>query len=590
MRPQAETAVNQQTNQSEPSPTIATINPESHYELRDFSRRYSPMWRSEVAGAIVKLRAQHREKHQGDREKSLNIALSREEIAGFETRKAEILGEIENANRGLIARRDAVTSRIADWINNKISKGQDVILAEKIGSKEADLTTVTADIAERYALIDETETAMNDTSELDEAKSLLNEFYASQSGLKNQLNEEQDVRDVAKLSEQNNLVFIHGVPLRAGRDNMRNTVENNPTVSVVNADFRTKLDLLLSLQPTISASAVSIAERKSDDIDSFYPAGVVLAGGTVLAAYQRDIGTFAYGLYTRGSKYDHEVSKTTIQPNIREHIAEAIEPSEKVHMTGKHNEIVVENPKPAGLYIELEYFEQLYQSNNSLRDSQLAIVTDYAKEAGLPVYYRRGGKFYDNPDGLTAPLTFKDIHSKARELEMGERAALAEKIIEEKPFVIKSHEQVLFNHYKLGIGRYEVDTQYKNPVRAQIERMTFDEKVNESITLIGEFLESSYAAYQERKDGPLKTVTFRKQMMQNWLYELHGYAEAARQNNDAETVQKVAVIFSKYAADFGSENSMQQLMAERTDESGGFKVLDRDIPLEVKNAYEKLKQ
>ena len=55
-----------------------------------------------------------------------------------------------------------------------------------------------------------------------------------------------------------------------------------------------------------------------------YPFGVILGGGKVVSAYEKDSATLATGLYTRGAKIRDKLAKTVIQDNPEENISKSI--------------------------------------------------------------------------------------------------------------------------------------------------------------------------------------------------------------------------------------------------------------------------
>jgi hypothetical protein len=148
--------------------------------------------------------------------------------------------------------------------------------------------------------------------------------------------------------------------------------------------FLDKLEILLTMQPTISASTI----RPGDDEYSTWGAlGVILNGGTITGATKRD----------RSSSAEQRNNSTIDDVTLRE-IKEAIEelPKSKKGITTMlgsqalvYNELFVREPSVAGLYITLRENEgeiEIYDARYNEHKSMLQHAQKLSKEWGLPLY------------------------------------------------------------------------------------------------------------------------------------------------------------------------------------------------------------
>lgn len=171
------------------------------------------------------------------------------------------------------------------------------------------------------------------------AEAIRNSFYDKTASEKENFESQEKERSVAEIMKEKDLVIIHAIPLTSFE--RRSTPENNPVLkSNGYQDFETSTEIISGLSPTISTSIPSPEKRKNG---LYYPSGVILSEGKILATESSDLGTQAHGLYKRISKYGEQ--KTAIEPDIN--IDKVIEGG------GNYNELTVENPKIAGLFYDL---------------------------------------------------------------------------------------------------------------------------------------------------------------------------------------------------------------------------------------------
>ncbi|MDD2766987.1 MAG: hypothetical protein PHH40_04515 [Candidatus Moranbacteria bacterium] len=145
--------------------------------------------------------------------------------------------------------------------------------------------------------------------------------------------QEEQARSVENISKKYSCFFIHDLV-----DADWKPSENNRAIDTKNLLSADQLDIVLGLDPTISVSTL----REGNSADKTFGKGswgVFLSGGKVLGGEPRDMGTSAYGLRERS------VSKNS---RSLESIDEAIISPHKA----SYNELVVEKPEVAGVYIK----------------------------------------------------------------------------------------------------------------------------------------------------------------------------------------------------------------------------------------------
>lgn len=390
--------------------------------IRDFAKRYSSFRRSEVAAQILQMRKEYAAKKEQTQQQNLEI----------QEQKAKLTQEIEIAKE----RMEKIEKIISDFeksiqeqqsklwykfTNLFVQRELDDERVLKIAQEK--LTQTQEEAREKATLLDETKEVILESAGLEEAKKELKSFYSEQSAIKSRFEEEREQRDLARVSKEKGVAFIHGLPL----DNfeMNNTSANNAVIDSQNVDAQSKIQMIMGLEPTLSTSTVNEGAKYNKGM--MYPFGVILKGGEVVSAYRGDAGTEALGLYARKSKYDNDLDQSVIQKDISQKIDESIEnPLEAGTMTSDlsglgYNEIVVENPKISGLYINLEN-----ASSKLLDISQIKVISE---NLGLPVIGLKDGKMFDLING-GKEITLDEILESGSNLNDQERLAMADNAIE----------------------------------------------------------------------------------------------------------------------------------------------------------------
>lgn len=179
--------------------------------------------------------------------------------------------------------------------------------------------------------------------------------------------------DVAEVTKKYSVFVIHGI--RAGFTPGANSMLNQTV------DWRTKLDIVMALQPTLSTSTIASGDTAIDN-RMCGRAGVVLSHGEIIRASRMDKGTLAEGLRSRMMPADKGTQ--AIEEAIR---GERIGYGTR---TG-YNELVVQRPQIAGLYLCLDSIGDR-QIRPDLPD--LTEIIRASTEYRLPVLIMLEGNLY----------------------------------------------------------------------------------------------------------------------------------------------------------------------------------------------------
>lgn len=414
---------------------------DSGNELRNFSKRYSPARRSEMAAEILRLRQEHREKKKQTKEenarKQETKSRANEDIETLKKRVEKIEKIISEFEESIREQKSKIWHKITSLFSER--KLDDEKMLEIAQNK---FSRIREEIQERYKLLDETQDVILESSGLDNSKAELKKFYDEQSEIKNSLEEERAQRDVGKISREKGLFVIHGLPLE--KFFMNNTEVNNQTFEARDMSLEDKIKLMMSFEPTISASAVR-ADQPLDSSKAMYPFGVILNGGQVLAAHNEDALTLATGLYSRKTKRNLPEEfrmGSTIQKNITENLDKAMNNS-------TYNELVIEDPQIAGFFVNLD--------DSKVVQQQLDQIQKISQQFNMPVFGLQGGKQIElfGAAGAVKDFSPGEILDSGRVISNEEKLALSKDIIENAPFQIDPGQKRYFDQFSLGRACYQ---------------------------------------------------------------------------------------------------------------------------------------
>ncbi len=147
------------------------------------------------------------------------------------------------------------------------------------------------------------------------------------------------------------------------RHNANSNIESRATLE-------DDIDLLLSLEPSISTSSVVPGTRQGLWEDNI---GVLLGGGDIVGAEKTDAGSVSLGIKNRKITGHNEVEAGLIDDVI----------SNRREDTHGYNEIVVNNPKVFGIFksVEVDDFGNMSGDVASFRE-----YLSFAEQKGMPAY------------------------------------------------------------------------------------------------------------------------------------------------------------------------------------------------------------
>ncbi|CAN5763415.1 hypothetical protein BH11PAT2_BH11PAT2_03150 [soil metagenome] len=129
-------------------------------------------------------------------------------------------------------------------------------------------------------------------------------------------------------------------------------LESSPTEQPNDSDisFEDKLDLILSLEPSLATSSVIPGTDEAGRVSGVWgkgdSGGVLIAGGRISAASETDMGSFASDIQSRDSFVEEGKSLTEIDSVVQSPKRSKIEGTG----VGGHNEFVVDAPEVLGYF------------------------------------------------------------------------------------------------------------------------------------------------------------------------------------------------------------------------------------------------
>lgn len=308
----------------------------------------------------------------------------------------------------------------------RVMRGRKSMIDEEWVSKEV----IIADLQKQLA--DNTQ----NQAEFAAARERLTQLYAKEKNAAwEAYQEDERARDVANISEKYQVTFVHGIQvgfLPGG--------SNSPLRGHV--DWKLKFKILFALNPEISTSTI----QRGQGVDRLWShVGVILNGGRVLQAGGGDIGS----VVEKGKRVS-EVKKGQLQKlQMSGEIAEAIKGFDV-----QHNELAVEKPVIAGVYVCLDnvFGFGLHQpplpGMPSAKDLQEQ-VAGIARELGIPLYALIRGEvheaIFDEEKKCIVPKnnvvqTPRDLRESKFVLKEERRKEILQGILEDAPFRITSPE------------------------------------------------------------------------------------------------------------------------------------------------------
>lgn len=178
---------------------------------------------------------------------------------------------------------------------------------------------------------------VEDSAEIKSIKAKIEEHYAKADAIAKEHFDTLN-RSLEHVIKRNNAFVVHKLE---ERDELRHNANSNVSSEVTYED---DIDILLSLEPSISASSVTPGEKTR-----LWPgaSGFLLGGGQIGEAGSSDIGTQALGIKKRGGLKDASITKIDEVVGRRDKWAK-----QDFERFGEHgmNEVVVNNPEVFGFF------------------------------------------------------------------------------------------------------------------------------------------------------------------------------------------------------------------------------------------------
>ena len=449
-------------------------------QIKEFSKENAPEERGRIAGEIHAKRETYfeRKKTLGDEIHTLVEQMKDRKMDG-----EKAAGEIEALEISLTAWKNSTVKRLLRHFQIKRQE-------QTIGEKQHLRDAFESEYEFMRARAEELHEQMADKRELEEAKTILKEFYREQSAA---YQEDQDTRDVANITQEYEAFFVHGIHPYA------NVKEN----SLLNewVDWKMKLKILLTLYPTIATSTIRAGENSNS---LWARMGVIVSGGLVETATMQDAGTRAQGLKKRVGWGDKK--------NIAERVRFAI-----ISKPQGYNEFTVGNPEIAGFYITTDEPRNLKRDLAPTQD-----IVPFVKALGMPLYAMQAGEIYDAEYDetnvhfvLREKVSPQEIVSRKFHLDDMQKEQMIEEILSDSPFKIKSPELGFIGSRAQGKETY-VEINAPERIHEQFGEERIYKKTDREIGSL-----SDLAGAQVRQIAEVKEIGFKIQYLvaNNRLYK-----------------------------------------------------------------------
>jgi hypothetical protein len=302
-------------------------NPEE-LSAREFSKSDMAAERTALAAEITQERRQGRDEIS---ELKVRINLLSNKLESSNSNAEQLQQEIENLEQTRTTRANSLTGRVKSFLKFETSK--DKTLTESLQNKGSELELTTQ---EKLEAEKELEDSMGKLADADTSLlSLRNRIPAhyAEAG-------ENMQKTVEQTMLRNNVFFVHTI-----NEDPRLRHNANSNISA-EATFEDDIDILLSLEPSLSASTLKSGVDEEGKVSGLWSqsGGVLLSGGKISAAHEQDIGTLSQGIKSRYAFSDANKSAEKIDSVVN--APRRANPED----IGGYNELVVDNPEISGYF------------------------------------------------------------------------------------------------------------------------------------------------------------------------------------------------------------------------------------------------
>jgi len=397
----------------------AIVNPELLSE-KEASKKFLAEERQKLAEEIRAERRQSRDK--------LGELSARTEIEGIFSVEGEV--DVERMAKNY----DALTDMRAGEANG---------IAERLAGSEMSEEDVTEERENIKQLVD------ND-DKLKVLRQKLVEHYAKADGLAKEKFEKIQ-KSVEQALVRNNAFLVHTLTTH---EKLRHNKNSNITGR---ATLEDDIDLLLSLEPSISTSSITPGVKTSLFQEEFGNIGVILGGGDIEGAAHADAGSISTGIKRRRIIGENSVSVEKIDETI----------GQRKDGDG-YNEIVVNNPKVFGIFKSVKVDESGRMTGSPKAFEQ---YVGTATQKGMPPYVmtpdRRLFEFVSiDDDGIVtvgAEITPEQVATGKAGLPSDKRKEIGDEILQKNLFRnVNAQQEAKEIVASLSPQQGEVETQLSN--------------------------------------------------------------------------------------------------------------------------------
>jgi hypothetical protein len=244
--------------------------------------------------------------------------------------------------------------------------------------------------------------------------------------------------DLKEFAAKHHVIVAHGI-------NPDSYVAGNSALMAEASNFQTKLAVTLALEPTIATSSLRVGDSERNVWNGV---GVILSGGQIIDAHAHDAGSVASGLHERST---HPGLKKEV---LEEKLRTAANPDAGARSWSGYNEIIVDNPKVAGLYVVNDELQE-----NSTQINIPIEVEQASEHFGLPLFVISHGQAYavrryEDRIIMGEPLSPEQLSASMFTLDKTTRESMIAQLLEQGVFKGDPRERVLVAEHQSGRAAY----------------------------------------------------------------------------------------------------------------------------------------
>jgi hypothetical protein len=408
------------------------------WSLRQYSKEFSRDERKEVAEEVREERSA-RFSHVGELERRLDDLLERVEQKKIDADEAR--QEIQACEEELQSVESAFLAKLLGFVNLEHPH------VKKLKARVRRHEVTAGELNSQYEELQDTIRSLQEQKDIREdiprTRERISQFYSNQKEeFGDWYREQLEVRDVKNVIRNHDVLFVHGI--------LPDYVPDVNSLLHNGVNWKTKLEILLTLEPDIATSTI----KSGDSESSFWSwIGVILRDGMVQYASPSDAATRAEAIkgreiWGRGGIKQMEA--------IRGDIGRAV-----MTFGNKYNELGVRNPKVSGFYFNPERYWSL--SPERRRTAPLNEVDAFCREIGMPIYIiERGVAYearYDEEKKVfirtsDVPIVAENMIDREFTPSEEDRRQLLENVSEAFPFKLKNPEVVYIEAMREGRRKY----------------------------------------------------------------------------------------------------------------------------------------